>query len=169
MISNAQEYIEAYKEKDNKDFDIQDYNIKLVEKYPFLRPTRADGTDFTSYDYTFTELDNMPDGWRIAFGEQMCEEIADLLKRANYLDKYHITQIKEKWGGLRWYDNGVPQAYYNELYDIIKKYEKLSEKTCIICGKPAKWITTGWIIPICDDCKNKEESFSDSIKINEEI
>lgn len=176
MISNAQEYIEAYKEYDNTSDEnlleeIRAYNKKLIESYPFLLPrNRFTGEVSEDYDYSCTELDDMPSGWRIAFGEQMCEEIANLLKKANYIDNYHIVQIKEKYGSLRWYDSGVPQKNYDaELYSITEKYEELSKKTCIICGKPAKWITKGWIMPICDECKNKEESFSDSIEINKEI
>lgn len=45
-----------------------------------------------------TELDAMPDGWRKAFGIQMCKEIKQELKKYNYLYKYRITQIKEKFG-----------------------------------------------------------------------
>lgn len=57
-----------------------EYNRRLTEKYPFLIP-RNRWTDVISkdYDYTYTELDAMPDGWRWAFGEQMCEEIRNAL------------------------------------------------------------------------------------------
>jgi len=39
-----------------------------------------------------------------------------------------------------------------KIPDIISKYEKLSYKTCIICGKPAKYMSRGWISPYCEDC-----------------
>jgi hypothetical protein len=38
----------------------------------------------------------------------MCEELKQELIKFNYLDNYEITQIKEKYGSLRWYDNGNP-------------------------------------------------------------
>ncbi len=143
----------------------KEYNKALCEKYPFLIPSNrwsgkrvteaADGgywpgspEHVPDYDYEYTELDSMPDGWRIAFGEQLCAELKDALVKANYLDKYRITQIKEKFGALRWYDNGNTK----EGYDVLSKYEALSERTCIRCGKPATKITTGWISPFCDDC-----------------
>lgn len=47
---------------------------------------------------TYTELDAMPKGWRKCFGIQMCKEIKASLKRSNYLYKYRIMQIKEKYG-----------------------------------------------------------------------
>ena len=100
---------------------------------------------------TFTELDSMPDGWRKAFGIQMCKEIKQALKEINYLRKYRIMQIKEKYGSLRWYDAGNNI----EIQNIIDKYERISAKTCINCGKPAKYISRGWISPYCENCIDK--------------
>lgn len=97
---------------------------------------------------TYTELDAMPKGWRKCFGISMCKEIKASLKRHNCLKEYRITQIKEKFGGLRWYNAAAPE----EVYKIIQKYEYISEKTCIICGRPATKISTGYISPYCDDC-----------------
>ncbi len=90
----------------------------------------------------------MPEGWRKAFGEQMCEEIMNALVEEDYVDKYVILQIKEKFGSARWYSNGAPQ----KVHDIVHKYELISERTCIRCGKPATKISMGWICPWCDDC-----------------
>lgn len=102
---------------------------------------------------SYTELDAMPEGWRKAFGLQMCDEIKEALIKNNYLKQYRIIQIKEKFGTLRWYDAAAPE----EVYRIIDKYEDISEKTCIVCGKPATYISTGWISPYCDEhIENKE-------------
>ena len=98
---------------------------------------------------TYTELDAMPDGWRKAFGIPMCKEIKNELKKYNYLYKYRIMQIKEKFGTLRWYDNGSPNG---RVYEIINKYEDISYHTCIVCGEPATKISKGWISPYCDNC-----------------
>lgn len=136
-------------------------NKRLCKRYPFLIP-RHIWTDkiiwkVPKYDwrytkpYSYTELDKMPDGWRCAFGKQMCEEIREALLEANYLNDYRIMQIKEKFGGLRWYDGGAPK----KVYDIINKYEDLSYRTCICCGQPATKISLGWISPFCDKCAEK--------------
>lgn len=221
---------------------VKKFNKDLLEKYPWLTPfnnwsgkkitdcIRPNGEEgfwpgdpekHPDYDYEYTLLDNMPDGWRIAFGDQMCEEIDRELRRFDYQDKYRIVQIKEKYGSLRWYDNGTPfklsdipvkeftkkgnevldktwdstKYYLKSLWsdhyisifdknidmtreeideynknaihhyalyevvdtckvpDIIYKYTELSRHICINCGKTAKWLTTGWISPYCDDCK----------------
>lgn len=139
-------------------------NKRLCDKFPFLIPSnRWSGKKINSgedgywpgnqgvipkWNYEYTELDDMPDGWRMAFGEQMCEEILEELRANNMVDKYRILQIKEKYGQLRFYDNGFTQ----HGYDIISKYTEISERTCINCGKPATKISTGWISPWCDDC-----------------
>jgi len=80
----------------------------------------------------------------------MCKEIKKELKKYNFLYKYRITQIKEKFGELRWSDSGIPKD--SKVWGIIGKYSEISRKTCINCGKPATKISTGWISPYCDDC-----------------
>lgn len=97
---------------------------------------------------SYTKLDDMPKGWRKAFGIQMCKDIKSQLIKENYLYKYRILQIKEKFGTLRWYDARCSK----DIFNIINKYEDLSYNTCICCGKPAKYISKGWISPYCADC-----------------
>lgn len=124
----------------------------MIEKYPFLLPrNRWTGLVSDNYDYSYTELDAMPEGWRKAFGLQMCDELKHAL--GDYVCEYRISQIKEKWGRLCWYDFGGTQ----ETFDIITKFSLLSEKTCIMCGKPAKYRTIGWVSPYCENCIGDEE------------
>ena len=101
---------------------------------------------------THTELDAMPCGWRKAFGIQMCKDLRKQLWKEGNLFKYRITQIKEKWGILCWYNESASK----EVYEIIKKYEKLSRNICIVCGKSATKISDGWISPYCDKHFPKE-------------
>lgn len=96
---------------------------------------------------TYTELDAMEHGWRKAFGIQMCKDLRKQLWKEGNLFKYRITQIKEKWGELCWYD----ECASKEVYEIIEKYEKLSWNTCIVCGEPSTKISDGWISPYCDE------------------
>lgn len=129
-------------------------NKKLIKEFPFLLPkNRFNGRVSYDYDYTYTELDDMPDGWRKVFGIEMCERIKKCLIKADYLNKYRIGQIKEKYGTLRWYDmGGVPTSISEEYYNIINYYEDKSMLVCLDCGKPTKYVTTGWIEYVCDDC-----------------
>ena len=119
---------------------IKEFNKELIRKYPWLEPHNdwsgkkisvcagPDGEEgfwpgdpslHPEYDYEYTLLDDMPDGWRLAFGDEMVERIQKELERFDYVDKYFISQIKEKYGSLRWYDDGVPYKLsekYRELY-----------------------------------------------------
>lgn len=145
--------------------NVHTYNKELVRKYPFLLPrNRWDDEVPEDYDYSYTELDAMPDGWRKAFGEKMCEEISDALTKDGALYDYRILQIKEKWGSLRWYDYGATDS----VYQIVGRYESLSSKICINCGSPATKLTTGWIMPVCDECASKMEKRFNFKDIKEE-
>ena len=157
---NTLEYIEAL----NISIDILGTNYTrdqlknwiLINKYPFLMPKYWNPETMQyevdeNYKYNFTLLDEMPDGWRKAFGEMICEEIKQELVRCNYLDEYMITQIKEKYASLRWYDNGTPIGC--KVLEIIDKYSVLSENICMICGKPDVPMTgDSWFYPLCEKC-----------------
>lgn len=154
-------------------------NIRLVIKYPFLLPRNRWNDKVTNWDWVwsnlkvgkikaalkyiyhfeYTELDSMPEGWRKVFGEQMCEDIKQELIRCSkimgvnkniLLKEYRILEIKEKYGTLRWYDNGSP--IMSKIDDIIKYYEDLSMCYCLRCGKPVRYKTSGWIEYLCPEC-----------------
>lgn len=145
---------------------IKQRNKYLCKRYPFLIP-RHIWTDKVVWEvhksdwryapkYSYTLLDNMPEGWRKKFGESFCEELREELIKFNFLNKYRVLQIKEKYGELRWYDNGIPIG--SKIYDIINKYSELSTHICIHCGRPAEIINyMGWYEPICDKCLEKQE------------
>ena len=65
----------------------------IIENYIELRKK------LESLGYEFTWLDDMPQGWRKAFGKKMIKELDKILRKANYQNEYQIAQIKEKW---RW-------------------------------------------------------------------
>ena len=132
---------------------IKEENKQLCDRYPFLIPLNGwTGKPVEDYDYEWTYLDDIPVGWKKAFGVQMCEELRDILIEADCLDKYRVVQAKEKWGGLEWYDNGAPERIYDRIQGVISKYRDISKKTCIKCGRPGKMVNDGWISPWCDDC-----------------
>lgn len=121
-------------------------NKRLVAEYPFLAV--YDIANKSEIDYCFTMLDEMPPGWKEAFGEEICKEIKDVLVEHNCLNEYSVLQIKEKFGMLRWYGNRTSR----EIEQIIAKYEEKSGHTCICCGAPATQMILNWISPICDEC-----------------
>lgn len=132
-------------------------NFLLCKKYPFLKMRNV--YSGKNLGYEFTELDNLPKGWRKCFGLAICEELNELFKTSSTKDfneKYRIAQIKEKYGSLRWYDNGVPCDIESKYDMIIGKYTELSAQTCIVCGKKCKIKNfNGWYEPICDECEKE--------------
>ena len=131
----------------------KELNRKMIEWCPFLMPrNRWTGEISVDFDYEYNEMVAMPLGWTRAFGYEMLTELRDALVAAECLNKYRITQIKEKFGSLRWYDFGAPEA----AKDIIFKYCRKSEDYCVICGEPAPVTTEGWIQHLCDACAGIE-------------
>lgn len=145
MMSNERkDWISDFTEEQRK-------NYELCMKYPILIPTnRWTGKTWDDYAYESTELDAMPTGWRIAFGEQWAAEIQDVINKLpeDKRESIRIMDVKEKFGFLHTYFS----YYTKELNDVIRKYERLSERTCIKCGAPATKISQGWISPYCNAC-----------------
>lgn len=94
-----------------------EYNKALIARYPFLLPRNV-WTDKVAddFNYAHTLMDAMPEGWRIAWGDKLLEEIREELVKYNYLDEYRVIQIKEKYGTLRWYDAGIPIGKLSDTY-----------------------------------------------------
>lgn len=124
-------------------------NKLMIEEFPFLLPrNRWTGSVSNGYDYSYNELEAMPEGWLIVFGYEMICELREELLNLNLLNEYRIMQIKEKFGTLRWYDMGNTK----KGFEIISKYCGQSAKVCQCCGEPATHMTDGWIGYYCEDC-----------------
>lgn len=116
----------------------------LKSKYPWL-VSWEDEKDFGLW------TDYMPRGWQIAFADQLIEDLALALEKDGIRpEEYVIIDVKEKFGGLRWYDNGG--ANVEQVLDF---YEVKSQLTCCECGEPAEWYSLGWICPYCTKCESK--------------
>lgn len=128
-------------------------NYILCKKYPFLQVKNV--WSGKSIGYSFTVLDELEPGWRIAFGTQLCTDIAAALRKAGipkrkWKSSIYWYDIKEKWGGLV-----LTATAPEEVQDVLSYYEDLSFCYCSECGKPARRITSGYIRYLCDDCANR--------------
>lgn len=74
---------------------------------------------------------------------EACKKLDELHHRTGVT--IQITQVKEKFGGLRLYLRGPEEAY-----DIEQEAEEKSLSTCDICGRPGKKRNSVWIITRCD-------------------
>lgn len=87
------------------------------------------------------------EGWRPLI-EQLHKDLLAL-----DLD-YDLLQIKEKFGGLRYYiQMSDTKSVYDAQEALIAEAERKSEETCEFCGEPGKPRNTGgstWIKTTCD-------------------
>lgn len=158
----SNEYLDWIRDLHDEPLHSEDHNHWLILKCPWLSYPNQLG-------YKTIKLDEMPEGWYKAFGEQMCLEIEKALREVSDKDyddgwAYEVFQIKEKYGELRWYDSGAPEPADSKITEIIEKYQNLSRHTCIECGAPAEWRSLGpgkgrssGFIPLCDKCKKKHK------------
>lgn len=58
-----------------------------------------------------------------------------------------VEQIKEKFGGLRFYYSGGD----DHIYGMVRMAESWASKTCEVCGKPGEIRSGGWIKTLCDE------------------
>ena len=68
------------------------------------------------------------------------------------------VQIKEKFGGLRFYVHAATDKHYN----YISFAESMSYRTCEECGAPGKTYTDGWHKTLCDihaEMHGREEEY----------
>jgi hypothetical protein len=62
------------------------------------------------------------------------------------IDQVVATQVKEKFGGLRFYYKGGDDTIDN----YVRFAEMLSERTCEVCGARGQMRDGGWIVTRCD-------------------
>ena len=133
-------------------------NYFFCKKYPFWKLKNVWTNEFMGYEYTW--YDEIPQGWRKAFGKQLSDEI--LAAGKSYLkehkdktwdDVIHWEQIKEKFGELRLYASAI-----DGIDKILTRYELLSRCYCEDCGKPARYVTNGYVVYMCEDCAKKATS-----------
>ena len=105
------------------------------------------------------------DGWQKAFVPQMLDEMFQVL--GSYVEDFEVYQIKEKYGSLTIYWGWDFRDYTDEedrdrkeiddaIKNIVEKYRKISEHTCVQCGGKATFFSSHWVIPWCDNCRDRK-------------
>jgi hypothetical protein len=86
-----------------------------------------------------------PDEWAIEFANKAIVK-AEFNEVPPYIPYITASQVKEKFGGLRFYTNG----YTEEVSGMIRMAESMSYRTCEVCGNPGRSNNYGWISTLCD-------------------
>lgn len=89
------------------------------------------------------------DGW-FKIVDDLCSEITHYCK-SHAIEIPEVVQVKEKFGGLRFYIGGVHPDHFDNIFGFINKAERVSLKTCEICGKAGKPNNEGWIKTLCEE------------------
>jgi len=89
--------------------------------------------------------------------------INDLSEKISKADpEVQAVQVKEKFGGLRFYIGGVKKETGDKIYDLINKAEDEAWKTCEKCGsKEDVDQTSGWIFTLCKKCRDEKKKNPD--------
>lgn len=71
----------------------------------------------------------------------------------SFHDSFAVNQVKEKYGGLRYYVN----LYDSVIESLIGYAEYKSLNTCELCGEYGVINKSGWLSVRCDKCRKKEK------------
>lgn len=122
---------------------------ELIEKYPKI---------FEDYEGNPSRVNwyGVPEGW-LPIIDILCGSIQNYIdKVTKYIDGKPVkiqqltcSQMKEKFGGLRFYANGGDDFTEGMIYMA----EYMCENTCQDCGsKEDIGRTQGWITTLCRNC-----------------
>ena len=82
--------------------------------------------------------------------EKLCSNIQSHLdwknKQSEVVPQVTVAQIKEKFGGLRFYYDGGDE----HINGMVRMAEAWADASCEECGAPGKRRDGGWIKTLCD-------------------
>ena len=118
-------------------------DVTLSRNAPFLM-----NKDGTRYDFT----NDVGEGWVTLCARTFEKIVEAYVKHDVDLSRFALTQIKEKFGGLRIYLGGMETGLFEDVNDIVENAETESYTICEKCGKPGEPRKGGWIKTLCDEC-----------------
>lgn len=140
---------------------------QLYDKYPLIFAQKDLDMRQTAMCWGF----ECSDGWYDII-DCLCADIQNHIENKNYSIEYkkkrgelppdapnfpqiEATQVKEKFGGLRFYTN-----YHDEYVSgLIAMAESISLRICEDCGKPGKPNEdASWITTLCQSCKEDQDA-----------
>lgn len=121
----------------------KELEMKLVEDFPQIFRDHGGDPMKTCMAWGIA----VGDGWHDLI-RKLCEDIMTM----NPPEAFKAAQVKEKFGGLRFYAIGATP----EISERIKEAERESYNTCEKCGSKENVTRKGiWITTLCDKCRNE--------------
>ncbi len=116
-----------------------------------------------------TERQHVGEGWQATI-DKIDQQLTELI------GEYQVLQIKEKFGGLRFYIEFSPEAdavITSKVWDIVHKGEEETFKICEVCGKEGdcRPSRTGWIKTLCpthwDERDDQDKAWKEQLNRND--
>lgn len=108
-----------------------------------LKKVRARNKGYDALLKTLQGKSKEPNDWDIERTEEIMEHGVDVTPK---LDWITVQQIKEKFGGLRFYYDGGDQ----QIHGMVRMAEIWASNTCETCGNKGVSRTGGWVRTLCD-------------------
>lgn len=128
----------------------QELQKKLFEAFPYL---------YREKDLPMTQTCmcwgiECGDGWFDLLWQLSLDIQAELDKPGNEAikEQFAVSQVKEKFGTLRFYISGGN----SNIDKLVNSAEKRSGNTCEKCGSPGFVRGHGWLVVECDKCHREK-------------
>ena len=152
---------------------MRDWENKLIAKYPEMFKYREDEASLMKYGFA------VEDGWRSiveiltgliyqtvtnhnkrvdTYNSLVNENATTILNKywSNFNDKIidypQVEQVKEKFGGLRYYIGPLDKCVYDEIDGLITMAEFVSFTICEECGNKGFPRKRSWVRTLCKKC-----------------
>ncbi len=122
---------------------------KLYDKYPSIFVQKDLPMSQTCMCWGIT----CGNGWYRLL-DTLCSNIVNHMKYQppdDHLNDVQAVQVKEKFGGLRFYYDGGD----NVVRGLVDMTESMSYYTCEDCGNPGVLRKGGWLRTLCFKCNKK--------------
>jgi hypothetical protein len=118
-------------------------NIEYVTDFHNMRDAALAG-DWTLFDQKYK--DHKPEWVEHERNQIIGPPPAHWAEIPKEIPQVVAAQVKEKFGGLRFYIDGGD----DEIHAYIQMAEAIADVTCEECGAPGKKQPGGWIVTLCD-------------------
>lgn len=128
----------------------EELDKELCEKYPEIFRDRHAPVTQTPMGFGF----ECGDGW-FDLIDALCKRIQNYLDwerkypqpHAESIEQVVAAQVKEKFGGLRFYYDGGDDI----IRGMVMMAEEMSYSICEECGNKGRLRTSGWVTTRCDE------------------
>lgn len=121
----------------------EELELKLVKKYPNLyRQYKGNPSETCMH-------------WGFVCGNGWFDLIDKLSEKLSKFEGVEAAQVKEKFGGLRFYIDGTTKKNREEVHNLTMNAEIESFTICENCGNPGERRSGNWVRTLCDECEAK--------------